>query len=87
VDKSAALNAGPMDGCLCFPFPLVTGKEPGSAVGGLACPKTEPVCGVGGDLVVQEIVSGWPRRWFAWLFPITLQPELCLLFLPACYVR
>ena len=50
MDKSAALNVGPMEGCLAFPFPVVVGKEPGSAVGGLACPKTEPVCGVGGRL-------------------------------------
>ena len=50
MDKSAALNVGPIDGCLAFPFPVVVGKEPGSAVGGLACPKTELVCGVGGRL-------------------------------------
>jgi len=54
VDKSAALNEGPAispaDGCLCFPFPVVIGKEPGSADAGLVCPKTEPVCGVGGRL-------------------------------------
>jgi len=54
VDKSAALNEGPaispVDGCLCFPFLVVVGKEPGSADVGLVCPKTEPVCGVGGQL-------------------------------------
>ena len=50
----AALNEGlaisPVEGCLCFPFLAVTGKEPGSAVVGLVCPKTELVCGVGGRL-------------------------------------
>jgi hypothetical protein len=50
VDKSAALNVGPMEDCLAFPFPVVVEKEPGSTVGGLACPKNEPVCGVGGRL-------------------------------------
>jgi hypothetical protein len=54
VDKLAALNKGPaispVEGCLCFPFLTVTGKEPGSADVGLVCPKTEPVCGVGGQL-------------------------------------
>jgi len=54
VDKSAALNEGPaispVDGCLCLPFPVVVGKEPGSAVVGLVCLKTEPVCGVRGQL-------------------------------------
>jgi hypothetical protein len=54
VDKSAALNEGPVispiDGCLCFPFPVVIGKEPGSADAGLVCPKTEPVCRVRGRL-------------------------------------
>jgi hypothetical protein len=43
-DKSAALNEGPaispIDGCLCFPFLVVVGKEPGSADAGLVCPKT-----------------------------------------------
>ena len=33
VDKLAAVNEGlaisPVDGCLCFPFPVVVGKEPG----------------------------------------------------------
>jgi hypothetical protein len=47
-----ALNEGlaisPVDGCLCFPFLVVTGKEPGSADVGLVCPKTKPICGVGG---------------------------------------
>ena len=45
-----ALNEGlaiiPVDGAR--PFPFVVGNEPGSAVVGLVCPKTEPVCGVGG---------------------------------------
>jgi hypothetical protein len=54
VDKSVALNEGPMlspvDGCLCFPFPVVTEKEPGIVVVGLVCPKTELVCGVWGRL-------------------------------------
>ena len=54
MDKSAALNEGlvmgPVEGCLCFPFPVVVGKEPGSVDMGLVCPKTEPVCGVGGQL-------------------------------------
>jgi hypothetical protein len=54
ADKSVALNEGPaispVDGCLCFPFPVVTGKEPRSADAGLVNPKTEPVCGVGGRL-------------------------------------
>jgi hypothetical protein len=54
VDKSAAVNEGlaisPVDGCLCFPFLVVVGKEPGSADAGLVCPKTEPVCGVWGRL-------------------------------------
>jgi hypothetical protein len=54
VDKSAALNEGPVispvEGCLCLPFLVVAGKEPGSAVVGLVCPKTEPVCRVGGRL-------------------------------------
>jgi len=54
ADKSAALNEGPAispaNGCLCFPFLVVVGKEPGSADVGLVCPKTEPVCGVGGQL-------------------------------------
>jgi len=54
VDKSAALNEGPatspVEGCLCLPFPVVVGKEPGSAVVGLVCPKTEPVCRVRGQL-------------------------------------
>jgi hypothetical protein len=49
-----ALNEGPaispVDGYLCFPFLVVTGKEPGSADVGLVCPKTKPVCGVGGQL-------------------------------------
>jgi hypothetical protein len=49
-----ALNEGPAispaNGCLCFPFLAVIGKEPGSADVGLVCPKTEPVCGVGGSL-------------------------------------
>jgi len=50
--KSVALNEGPAispaDGTCCFPF--VTGNEPGSADVGLVCPKTELVCGVGGQL-------------------------------------
>jgi hypothetical protein len=50
VDKSVALNVGSMEGYLCFPFPVAVGKEPGSAIGGLVCPKTEPACGVGGRL-------------------------------------
>jgi hypothetical protein len=54
VDKSAALNEGPMiilvDGALCFPFVVAVGNEPGSADVGLVCLKTEPVCGVGGRL-------------------------------------
>ena len=54
VDKLVALNEGPaispVDGCLCFPFLVVVGKEPGSADVGLVCLKTEPVCGVGGQL-------------------------------------
>jgi hypothetical protein len=54
VDKSAALNEGPavspVEGCLCFPFLVVVGKEPGSADVGLVCLKTKPVCGVGGRL-------------------------------------
>ena len=54
VDKLAALNEGPVispvDGCLYFPFPVVVGKEPGSANVGLVCPKTKPVCGVRGGL-------------------------------------
>ena len=52
MDRLVALNEGPaispIDGCLCFPFLVVVGKEPESAVVGLVCPKTEPVCGVGG---------------------------------------
>jgi hypothetical protein len=52
VDKLVALNEGPAispaDGCLCFPFPVVVGKEPESADTGLVCSKTEPVCGVRG---------------------------------------
>jgi hypothetical protein len=39
VDKSAALNEGPVispaDGVLCFPFMVAIGKEPGSADAGL----------------------------------------------------
>jgi hypothetical protein len=54
VDKSVALNEGPaissVNGCLCFPFLVVVGKEPGSANVGLVCPKTKPVCRVGGQL-------------------------------------
>jgi len=54
VDKLAALNEGPaispVDGCFCFPFLVVTGKEPRSADTGLVCSKTEPVCWVGGRL-------------------------------------
>ena len=49
-----ALNEGlaiiPVDGTLCFPFVVAVGKEPGSANVGLVCPKTELVCGVGGQL-------------------------------------
>ena len=41
---------GPVKGCLCFPFPVVVGKEPGSADVGLVCPENEPVCRVGGRL-------------------------------------
>ena len=48
----AALNEGPaiipVDGAC--PFPFVVGNEPRSAVVGWVCPKTEPVCGVGGRL-------------------------------------
>ena len=54
VDKLAALDKGlaisPIEGCLYFPFPVVVGKEPGSADVGLVCLKTEPVCGIGGQL-------------------------------------
>jgi hypothetical protein len=54
VDKLAALNEGlaisPVDGVLCFPFADAIGNEPGSADVGLVCPKTKPVCGVGGQL-------------------------------------
>jgi hypothetical protein len=54
VDKSVALNEGlaisPVDGCLCFPFLVLIGKEPESADAGLVCPKTELVCRVGGQL-------------------------------------
>jgi len=46
------LNEGPaispIDGCLFFPFPVVTEKEPGSTDAGLVCPKTGPVCRVWG---------------------------------------
>jgi hypothetical protein len=49
-----ALNEGlviiPVDGILCFPFTDAIGNEPGSADAGLVCPKTEPVCRVGGRL-------------------------------------
>jgi len=52
ADRSGALNEGPaiipVDGA--HPFPFVIGNEPGSAVAGLVCPKTRPVCGVGGWL-------------------------------------
>ena len=52
ADKSAVLNEGPaissVDGCLCFPFLVLTGKEPGSADVGLVYPKTGPVCRVWG---------------------------------------
>ena len=45
-----ALNEGlamiPIDEV--HPFPFVVGNEPGSAVVGLVCSKTRPVCGVGG---------------------------------------
>ena len=54
MDKLVALNEGPaispVDGCLCFPFLVVVGKEPGSADVGLVYPKTEPVCRVRGQL-------------------------------------
>jgi hypothetical protein len=55
MDKSAALNEGPVviladDDARAFPFGVVVGNEPGSADTGLVCPKTEPVCGVGGWL-------------------------------------
>jgi hypothetical protein len=54
VDKSVALNEGlaiiPANGALCFPFAVAVGNEPGSADVGLVCPKTEPICGVGGRL-------------------------------------
>ena len=54
MDKLAALDEGlaisPVEGCLYFPFPVVVGKEPGSADAGLVCPKNEPVCGVRGQL-------------------------------------
>jgi hypothetical protein len=49
-----ALSEGPaifpVDGTLCFPFVGAIGNEPKSADAGLVCPKTEPVCGVGGRL-------------------------------------
>ena len=49
---SGALNKGlatiPVDEAHAFPF--IVENEPGSAVVGLVCPKTEPVCGVGGRL-------------------------------------
>jgi hypothetical protein len=52
VDKLAALNEGlviiPDNGALCFPFVVAVGNKPGSADVGLVCPKTKPVCGVGG---------------------------------------
>jgi hypothetical protein len=52
VDKSVILNEGsaiiPVDGALCFPFVVAIGNEPERADAGLVCPKTEPVCGVGG---------------------------------------
>jgi hypothetical protein len=54
ADKLAALNEGlaisSIDGCLCFPFLVVTGKEPGSADVDLVCLKTRPVCRVWGQL-------------------------------------
>jgi len=54
VDRLAALDAGPaivpVEAYLCFPFPVVTGKEPGTAVVDLVCSKTELVCGVWGRL-------------------------------------
>jgi hypothetical protein len=47
-----ALNEGPavIPVDRAHPFPFVIGNEPGSAVVGLVCPKTGPVCGVGGQL-------------------------------------
>ena len=49
-----AVNEGPaiipIDGVLCFPFAVAVGNKPGSTDAGLVCPKTEPVCGVGGQL-------------------------------------
>jgi hypothetical protein len=87
-----ALNEGPArspaDGACCFPFVVAIGKEPGSADAGLVCPKTKPVCGVGGRLghlresfcvaatIVRSVVS-----------PIILRPEQCLLLLLGCYVH
>ena len=54
MDKLAALNEGlviiPDNGALCFPFVVAVGNEPGSANAGLVCPKTKPVCRVGGQL-------------------------------------
>jgi len=54
MDKLVALNEGlviiPVDGALCFPFAAAIGNESGSADAGLVCPKTELVCGVGGQL-------------------------------------
>jgi len=48
LDEGPAIS--PIEGCLCLPFLVVIGKEPGSAVVGLVCPKTKPVCRVGGQL-------------------------------------
>jgi len=50
VVLNEGLVISPAEGCLCFPFPVVTGKEPGSAVVGLVCPKIGPFCGVEGRL-------------------------------------
>ena len=54
MDKLAALNEGPaispVNGTLCFPFVVAIGNEPRSTDVGLVCPKTELVCGVGGQL-------------------------------------
>jgi hypothetical protein len=79
ADKSVALNEGlaisPVNGTLCFPFLVVVGKEPGSAVVGLVCSKTEPVCGVWGWLgrprdsfcvvvmIVRSVVSNNSLTW------------------------
>ena len=54
ADRLGALNEGPViiltNGAHAFPFVVVEGKEPRSAVAGLVCPKIKPVCRVGGWL-------------------------------------